>query len=251
MKNFNKFYVLGVLLVLFACNGEDAPDCLKTIGNPVEKAYILERFDKVTVYNGIELIVKQGDTQSVKVQTGANILEDIEVYVQDHTLNLKNNASCNYVRDYGETKVYITSPNLSVIRSSSGLPISSDGVLAYTALNLISEDYADKSYYRDGVFNLEVNSTRINVVFNGLSVLNISGQTNELNINFASGDCRFNGGQLIADTVSIYHRSSNDIIVNPQTNLTAKLVSTGNVVALNTPKMIDIEELYIGRVIFQ
>ena len=55
----------------------------------------------------------------------------------------------------------------------------------------------------------------------------------------------------MAQNVTIYHRGSNDIIVNPQQELKANLVSTGNVSAVNTPPIIDVTEQFDGRVIFE
>ena len=55
----------------------------------------------------------------------------------------------------------------------------------------------------------------------------------------------------MADNVTIYHRGSNDISVNPQLKLTANLLSTGNVISVTTPAVVQIQEQFDGRVIFE
>ena len=79
----------------------------------------------------------------------------------------------------------------------------------------------------------------------------ISGTTNNLFIGFYSGDARFEGANLIAQNVEIFHRSSNDMIINPQQSLIGEIRSTGDVISLNEPPVVSVQELYTGRLIFQ
>lgn len=195
------------------------------------------------------MILKDAPEYSVTVQTGEYLMGDIDVTVENGRLLLKNNNACNLTRNYGMTKITVTAPNLTEIRSSTGLPIRSDGVLNYNSLKLISEDYKEE-FHTNGIFELQVNTSELFLTMNGLSSSFISGTTTNLNIYYAAGDSRFEGRYLMADNVTIYHRGTNDITVNPQQSLTANLVSTGNVISANTPAILDINEQYTGRVIF-
>lgn len=207
-------------------------------------------FTKILVYQNVELFVEQGLTQKVVLETGENLLNDTQVYVENGQLILKDNNGCNLTRDYGVTKVYVTTPNLIEIRNSSAFDVNSIGMLNFPELRLLSEDYT-VDYYNVGNFNLEVTCTNLSVVINNVTTNIISGTTENLNINHASGDGRFEGRHLIAQNVRIYHRGSNDIIVNPQVSLIANLVSTGDVIAVNTPSTVTKSELFDGRVIFE
>ena len=84
-------------------------------------------FDKILVNRDIELIVKDDVNQQVVIETGENLLNDVKVKVVDGQLILADDNSCNYVRNYGITKIYVTSPNITEIRSSTQYDISSDG----------------------------------------------------------------------------------------------------------------------------
>ena len=64
------------------------------------------KFDKILVNRDIELIIKQGDNQKLIVESGVNIINEIEARVINGKLELTNNNSCNFVREYGLTKVY-------------------------------------------------------------------------------------------------------------------------------------------------
>jgi len=167
-------------------------------------------------------------------------------------LILRNANSCNYVRDYGITTVYVTSPNLLEIRSSTGGLISSDGVLNYTNLKLISESFSNpEAETTDGAFNLELASQTIAIVTNGIAYFKLSGTASNLNILIAAGDSRIEADNLVSENVSLNHRGSNDIFVNPQERISGVIRGYGDVISVNRPTEIEVETLFNGRLIFK
>jgi len=242
-------YILTVF-IFASCDSEDAPDCFQNVGDIIQQEFTVTDFTKITTFKNIELIVTDDATQSVIVETGENLLNEISAVVENGRLLLKDDNGCNLTRDYGITKVYVSAPNLTEIRNSSQFAVRSNGVLNYSDLKLISEDDSG-DFNSVGIFDVEVNANSLFVVINNLTTTFISGTVTNLKINHASGDGRFEGRNLIAQNVDIYHRGSNDIIVNPQVSLEADLVSTGNVIVVNTPPTLDIQEQFTGRVIFE
>lgn len=245
-----KLLYIFALILLASCNGDNVPDCFKNSGDIMTKEFAITPFTKITVFENVEMVITEAPDFKVTVSTGEYLMDNVEVKVEGNRLKLYDNNGCNLTRDYGLTKIYVEAPNVTEIRSSTGLTISSNGVLNYPLLHLISEDDSG-DFTRSGNFNIEVANTNISVTVNALSTSFISGTTDKLTIFYASGDSRFEGRNLIAQEVSIFHRGTNDITVNPQVKLTANLVSTGNVISVNTPADLDIQEQYIGRVIFE
>ena len=249
MKNL-LYLIVTVLLV--SCNGDKVPDCFQNSGDLIFKEFPVTEFTKITVFEHVELILKEAPEHKVTVFTGEYLMNDVEVRVEGDRLKLYDNNGCNLTRAYGITKMYVSAPNITEIRSSTGLPISNEGILNYPDLRLLSEDFNNpEAVTRDGLFNLNVNSTNLKVTVNALSTMTISGNTENLTVSFVAGDARFEGRYLIANNVTIGHRGTNDITVNPQVKLKANLVSTGDVILVNTPPELEIEELYTGRVIFE
>lgn len=242
-------YILTVLII-FACDSEDANDCWQKSGDIINREVETEPFAKILVNENIEMILKEGPEQKIVVETGENLLNDIVVEVIEGELILTNNNSCNYVRDYTSTKIYVTAPNITEIRSSTQFDISSDGVLTYPDLIIYSEDYREASQ-TTGDFYLEINNESFRLVFNNLSNCFISGTTNNLNINFAAGNCRFEGENLLAGNINVYHRGSNDIIVHPVESITGDLYGTGDLILVNEPETVEVEQHYKGKVIYQ
>ncbi len=242
-------YIFSAIL-FFACNGEKAPDCFQNAGDIIQQEFQVETFSQITVFERIELIVTEASTHSVLVETGEYLMNDIKVSVENGRLILKNQNACNLTRDYGITKIYVSAPNLTEIRNSSGLTVSSNGIWNFPTLALVSEDSeAEDFYHTDGDFKVQVNCNQLNVVTNNLSSIYVNGTVNDLAIGFYSGDGRFEGANLIAQHISIFQRSSNDMILNPQQSLTGEIRSTGDVILVNEPPVLDVQVFYTGRLI--
>jgi len=242
---------LVVLFLIIACDSEDASDCFQKTGSIIQQEITVDVFDKIFVNRDIELIINEGTNQKVIIETGENLLNDVTANVVDGKLTLTNNNACNYVRDYGITKVYVTSPNITQIRSSTQYDVKSEGILTYPSLTIFSEDFNVPDTFTNGNFRLQINNNNFSLVFNNLSNCFISGQTNSLNIAFAAGTSRFEGRDLVAQNIQLWNRSSNDMIVNPQQSIKGKISGTGNVIAVSKPPIVTVEEVYKGRLIFE
>ncbi|MFG6686589.1 head GIN domain-containing protein [Mariniflexile sp. HNIBRBA6329] len=242
-------YIL-ISVLMMTCNSENAGDCFQTTGSIVQQEISVSSFSKILVNRDIELIIKEGIEQKVIIETGKNLLNDVEAIVEDGKLILLDNNACNYMRDYGVTKVYVTSPNITEIISSTQYDISSDGVLTYPSLTILSEDFNAPDSFVSANFKLQLDNDTFRIVFNNLSNCFVSGKTANLNIEFYAGTSRFEGANLIAQNVVFWNRSSNDMIVNPQQSLSGRISGTGNVISVTQPPIVDVQEVYKGRLIF-
>ncbi|MGZ0015456.1 head GIN domain-containing protein [Yeosuana sp. AK3] len=246
-----KIIYIAFVVLLLSCNSENADDCFQTSGTIVQQEINLDSFEKIWVNRDVELIIKEGAIQKVMIETGKNLLNDVDAVVVEGQLFLTDNNSCNYVRNYGITKVYVTSPNINEIRSSTQYDISSDGVLRYPNLTILSEDFNEPDTFSVGNFKLQINNTSFSVVFNNLSNCYVSGATTNLNVTFASGLSRFEGRNLEAQKVIIWNRGSNDMILNPIQSIKGKISGTGDVISVNRPPIVEVDEQYKGRLIFE
>jgi hypothetical protein len=125
-------------------------------------------------------------------------------------------------------------------------------VLTYPVLKLFSIDKTGDGENSAGTgdFHLNINNNLIQIESNNVSRFYISGTTNTEIINFWSGDSRIEASNLIAQNVSVFHRSSNDMVVHPIQSITGKMVSTGNVILKNNPPIVDVLQLYQGHLIY-
>lgn len=249
MRTIYKYLI--VFFVLAACDSDSAWDCVKAAGTIVQEEIPLENFEKLDVRHRVQLIVKQGEAQKVVLETGENLRGKISLKITNGELRIENTNNCNLVRDYGITKVFITSPNITQIRNGSGLSVLSDGVLSFQSLALLSEDTAvDGDIHTVGDFELQLDVENLNIVANGKSNFFLSGQAETATMGLYSGDGRIEAGEFVVQNLSIFHRSSNKMIVNPQQSIEGEIRSVGDVISLNEPPLVDVEEFYTGRLIF-
>ena len=118
-----------LFFLISGCSATD--DCVKSSGEMISKEIEVPDFDKIIVYNGISLVITQGENYKIELKTGSNLIDDITINVSDGILFLKDNTTCNWVRDYGQTTVYVTTPNLTEIYSKTEKTISSNGILKF------------------------------------------------------------------------------------------------------------------------
>jgi hypothetical protein len=232
MKKLIKIVLTLSFLITISCGISE--DCFKGNGNRITQTFPLENFDKIKVYDGVGLVIKEGANYEVKVETSDNIIDNLDVKMEGSMLIVKDNSTCNIARDYGQTIVYVTAPNLEEIHSKTDQDIRSDGLLNYPFLRLFSMDLSDGA--GTGDFYLVVNSNFISIESNNVSNFTISGNTIDMNVFFAWGNGKFNGSNLIvSSTLSFFHRGSNDMVFFPINVLNGNIYSTGNVIIKNEP----------------
>lgn len=248
MKKLICFF--GLIIILISC--EKPSECIESTGKTITKEIAVTAFNRVEVYQGIEVVITQGSEYKVEIETGENLIGNIEVTQTGSVLKLIDNSTCNWVRQYGQTKVNITAPNIEEIYSKSDRNIRSNGTLSYPILRLFSLDKDGDG--KDGAgtsdFILNLNTTELVIQTNTVSRFFISGETIDANFNFYAGDPRIEAQNLNAQNITIYHRGSNDMIVKPIQNVTGKLLSTGNVILKNNPTSNTLTAYYKGHVIF-
>ena len=246
-----KFTALFILVLLFnSC--EKPSDCIESSGVTVFKEIPVEAFKNLKIYQGIEVIITQGDIYKVEIEAGENFIDNIEVKQNGDQLIFRDNVSCNWVRKYGQTKIHVTTPTLENVYSKSDRNVSSTNVLTFPILRLISmdKDGDGESGAGTGDFHIAVNNVQLVIQNNNVSRYYVSGTTDQALLDFYFGDGRIEAQNLIAKEIKVFHRGSNDMIVHPTEKITGKLVSTGNLVLKNVPPIVELEELYQGNVIY-
>lgn len=247
-----KKLLLPIFLLLLLTNCEKPGDCIKSAGPMASKVFDGLTFSRLMVKKGIGVVLRQGDVTTVEVRTGENLINDIEVKLSGDMLSLEDNTTCNWTRDYGETTVYISVPNLTDIFLKSEKDITSDGVLIFPTLHLISMDPNDGFPgvgTGDFILNLRCDNS-LTIDNNDVSRFFLSGTANEMHVNFYESGGILHGEDLVAHTVEVYHRGTNDMIVHPVDKINGDIYNIGNVISVNRPPIVEVTQHYNGRLIF-
>jgi len=244
-----KIFFLFAILLFFQC--DNAGDCVKSAGPMVSKTFPEMEFSKIIVHTGIALVLKQGEKTSVSVVSGENLINDIQVTATDGLLTLKDQTTCNWTREYGQTTVYITAPNIIALYSKTEQNISSDGILSYEQLHLFSLDNGDgHEGVGTGDFVLQLDNLYVSAESNTVSQFQLSGKTKQLSARFYSGNGILKAQDLKAQKINIYHRGSNDMFVHPLEEISGDIYNLGNVYAGFRPAIVQVNEHYRGKLIF-
>jgi hypothetical protein len=254
MKNIS--FLLLVLVALVSC--EKPSDCVESTGEFVSRDVLIDMptandsIKKIYVEKGIELIVSEGPIFKVTIQTGSNLIDDIEVSREGNMLRLKDNTTCNWVREFGQTKVLVTTPKLEEIYSKTDRNISSNGVLTFSKLKIVSVD--DNADHLEGAgtgdFFINVNNNELQIESNNVSRFYLSGNTTLAKFLLWAGDSRIEAQNLNATNIEVFHRGSNDMTVKPLNSIYGVINSTGNVILTNNPPTVNVQQLYQGHLIY-
>ena len=246
---------LCCLILVTSCGISE--DCFKGNGNQITQTFPFEGFSRIKVYDGVGLVVKEGPNYEVKIKTSENIIDNLDVKLEGNMLVIKDNSSCNIARDYGQTIVYITIPDGTILPLVQELElhckteqkIQSDGILHSPIIRLFSiGDDGDGAGTAD--FHITVDNGQLVVESNNVSNFYINGHCEEMLLNFYFGNGRFFGEELHAEKIKLFHRGSNDMFVYPIQKIEGIINATGNVVLENVPPIVDVEEVFRGRVIY-
>ncbi len=237
------YLFIGILII--SCSKPS--DCIESTGEIITKTVDVSAtaFTKIKFYKGISVILTQGLVPKVEIKTGENLISDIEVRVSDNMLIIKDNTACNWVREYGQTVVYITASNITDIISKSEKGITSNGLLTYPNLRLESMDISDGA--GTGDFDLQINNNQLIIESNNVANFHISGQTIDFSVNFYEGNGRIEAANFLAQNIKLFHRGSNDMILNPQAKIAGEMFSTGDVLCKGRPAINAVVSHYIGK----
>jgi len=245
-----KILLLLIITTLFACDKEDTGDCFQTAGTSITHEMDFPTFTRITIQKNIRLVLKYGETQHVSVKTGENLLGEIYGTIDGDRLILTNENNCNFVRDYDDAVVTITSPNLVEVRNSSQHTITSLNTLEFP--NLYLQVSGDKfKFLPIGDYDLSVKCNNLRVWANGTATVKIQGTTDNLNVEFSDTDPRFLGAALIAKNVTVTNTSTNDMHVYATEKIEGNIYRLGDVYCYNKPPIVNVTEHYSGRLIFK
>lgn len=225
-------------------------DCLGSAGESVRREITPESFDRIEVYEDIELIVSKGEAHGVVVTAGKNLIDDVTLEVAEGKLTISTKRPCALTSGNKVVQVFVTTPELSEIRSYTQYAVRSEGVLDFDRLRLKSVVLAETTGVAIGEFFLQVAVNTLEIEANVLANFEISGKADHLRLRMVDGTVRGYMPDLEVMTADIYHRSAHDITIRPTVSVTGSLWGTGNLILLHTPPVVEVEENYTGKVIY-
>lgn len=242
VRNF--FGVMIFISLIFSSGCENGGfDCVQKAGDEIIRTIEVPPFHSINAYDGVNIFIKQGSHQEIKLQVGENLFNEIVVKVdQEGFLNIRNENLCNWVRSYKDINVFITTNGLSRINQYGYGTIRSEGLLSFSSITINAKDGVGDIY-------LEVQNEKLYLVSNTIANFYLAGFTEELIIGNYYSNGRFLGKELVAAKVEITHLGSNTIEVNATESLSGTIRSVGDVHFHGNPPIVDVSITGKGKLI--
>lgn len=251
MRTIRQF-LLGLFFLLAACDSDEAPECFRAPGSIEKQELELAPFDQLVVYGKVKVLIRQGADHKVVLEAGENLKGEVRVSVEQNRLVIKDLGSCAFFRTEYVPVVHVTTPELNYIENSGNQVIQGVGSLSFPSLYLVSNNLAkDPEVYTNGDFRFELDARSVRVSGDDFSNFYLSGRTGYLLAQFWAGDGRLEASELTADSVRVFHRGTNKMIVHPLQSLKGEIRSTGDVLSVERPPVVEVQAYYTGKLLFQ
>ncbi len=206
-------------------------------GNVVEQTRDLGDFRQIGVSRGMNVYIVQGSPVKVVVKADENLLQAIETYVDGDKLEV----TCNkWIRKSKSLQVWVTLPDIELIKTSSGSNVFAEDTLHVKMLKLKSTAGSNiKLILNAG--ELEVSATAGSNIF-------LKGISKTLTMKASSGS-NIKAGELKTETCSVKASSGANIWINVQKELSTDVSSGGNLFYSGEPDSLSIEKSSGGNVI--
>lgn len=206
-------------------------------GNVVEENRKTGEFDEIIVSRGMNVYITQGEFTKVVVKADENLLEVIETKVEDQALIIRATEN---IRKATAKKVYVTTPNINLIKTSSGSNVYAETVLESENLDVSSSSGSN--------IKLKVNAHNLTASSSSGSNIRLEGMATTFDGSASSGS-NIKAGELNSIECKTDVSSGANIRISVKDKLEAHAGSGGNIFYKGNPEITEIEKSSGGNVI--
>ncbi len=225
-----KNLLLYLFLVLVGISMADQAD-----GSDKTEIRNVKDFTEIKVSTGIDLFLKMGDTEEVKVVADDEIIDNLITEVSNGELRIYMKKT-NWFNWNGMTKtrkVYVTVKELNRIEASSGSDVRSENTL--TGESLVIEASSGSDVFLDMIFK------NISVSTSSGSDAKLTGKAKTLKAEASSGS-DINARELSTSVCNANASSGSDITVTVSVELVARASSGSDIRYYGNPGIKDTDE---------
>jgi hypothetical protein len=197
-------------------------------GNVISEERKIEGFNGVSVNAGMNLFIKQGDSETLMIEAEDNLIPLIETEVKNGRLEIRYKQFLSF--GFSPTKpvnLFVTVKELNSINASSGSSVKSEE---------IKTDNLKINLSSGALGEIIVQSSQINADASSGSVIRISGKTDNQNIGLSSSG-NYDAENLSSKTANVNVSSGSSAKINVSDSLDVN-ISSGSVVQYSgTPKI--------------
>ncbi len=229
---FTLVLVLPFLLVSISKSQE-----VKGNGNVVKKTHSVSSFDRIELNGIYNTIIKQGNIESVVIETDDNLQSYIKPEVNDKTLQIEQTEGINF-KETTRMNVYITFKSIDKLTNNGVGNLKTDGTVNVNALSVSC----------NGVGNLELDlkSSTLNLEMSSVGNIELKGAVTQ-------GDFQISGvGNIDAEDMKIERlKIENSGVGNAKVHVTGEIQPTvsgaGNIRCTGNPTVKNLKQDGLGK----
>ena len=224
------FTILSLMLLMTAAFSASAQSQSRNVSG----------FTTVAAGGPFHVHIKINGTESVKVDVDAELMNDVETFVENGTLKIQFKDHENRQHDLHKADIYVTAKSLSgLINSGSGEMNLEEGTVTGESVKIILSG--------SGNISSAVKSDRLETVISGSGSIKLNGSANEASI-VVTGSGEVSGKDLKTQKLAATITGSGSINVSADKSVSARITGSGNVVYSGNASVVDSRHTGSGRV---
>ncbi len=196
-------------------------------GNVLKETRKTGSFNGIEVSGAFDIVMKQGATEEVIIESDANLLPLIRTDVVGGILKIETKKPVSHVT---VMKVYITVKELKRIETSGAVDIRTDGRINVPELSIEASGATDSK--------LEIAVTKLKLECSGASKIRFSGSATDVSMELSGASDIF-GYDLLAESYDIDISGAGNAQVNVSKKIHAEISGAGSVKYKGSPAEID------------
>jgi hypothetical protein len=236
MKSLRFLTIAIAILSISACTQGQMRKTVYGNNKVVTKERNTEPFTGVRVSSGIDIFLKQGNSESLSVEADENLQEYILTEVRNGVLNVFTEVN---IREAERKRVYVTMKEINSIHTTSAGDVFGE--------TPVKSDRLELSASSAGNIKLEVYAKEIRVNISSSGDVSLTGEVDNLEADLSSaGD--MNANDLKAREADISVSSAGNADINVSEKITARASSAGDINYRGNPKYVDAHSSSAGGV---
>lgn len=222
-------FLTSFIVLLFAtsaCTQSWTGSGITGEGPKVTKTLNIDNFSGLALAISADVHIKQGGSQSVKVEGQQNIIDNLKTEVKNGVWKVGFEKN---VRKHDPVTIWVTVPSVNELSvSGSGSIIGDSKFTSLGDLNLAISG--------SGNIKFDADSKRLDVAISGSGNMNLAGSTGASNMRI-SGSGDINAFDLTASTCDVKISGSGDSSVNVSEKLDVAIAGSGDVFYKGRPSV--------------
>jgi hypothetical protein len=208
--------------VISGCAKENMCDCVKSTGSIIKEIRTPGDFDKLEVRKNVVVTLYQDSVNYIELEAGSHLMDLIRTDVENGTLKITNDNTCNWVRSYDiEVHAAVHLKKLSRIEHYGSEEISCSNTLVTDVIDIFENNSAD--------IHLQLDAKQVfaRQMIGGGDIY-LSGKAG-FSYNYGGSFGYVYAQDLVSDSVQVDHRGTGEVHVHPVSWLGVYIADRGNV----------------------